>query len=100
MSPLLYNGFHDNKEDVKHNPFKSDMFSLGYCFIYAASLNLDIIFKIRDINNMFSLRKILMSEFGGRYNGKFIELILKMVDYNEDKRIDFIELDKILREEF
>ena len=100
MSPLLYNGFHDNKEDVKHNPFKSDMFSLGYCFIYAASLNLDIIFKIRDINNMFSLRKILMSEFGGRYNGKFIELILKMVDYNEDKRYDFIELDKILREEF
>ena len=100
MSPLLYNGFHDNKENVKHNPFKSDMFSLGYCFIYAASLNLDIIFKIRDINNMFSLRKILISEFGGRYNGKFIELILKMVDYNEDKRIDFIELDKILREEF
>ena len=100
MSPLLYNGFHGNKEDVKHNPFKSDMFSLGYCFIYAASLNLDIIFKIRDINNIFSLKRILMNEFGRRYNEKFIELILKMVDYNEDKRIDFIELDKILREEF
>ena len=100
MSPLLYNGYHDNKEDVKHNQFKSDMFSLGYCFIYAASLKLDIIFKIRDINNIFSLRKILIKEFGRRYSEKFIELILKMIDYNEEKRIDFIELDRILREEF
>ena len=100
MSPLLYNSLHENKEDVKHNQYKSDMFSLGYCFVYAASLNLDIIFKIRDINNTISLKKILMIEFNRRYSGKFVDLILKMIDFNEEKRIDFIELEKILREEF
>ena len=100
MSPLLYNGLHDNKEDVRHNPFKSDVFSLGYCFIYAASLNLNIIYKIRNVNSIISLKQILMKEFNGRYTEKFVDLILKMIAFNEDKRVDFIELERILREEF
>ena len=100
MSPLLYNSLHENKEDVKHNQFKSDMFSLGYCFVYAASLNLNIISKIRDVNNNIALRKILTKEFDGRYSVKLIDLILKMISFNEENRIDFIELEKILREDF
>ena len=100
MSPLLYNGLHENKEDVRHNPFKSDVFSLGYCFIYAASLNLNIIYKIRDVNNVITLKNILTKEFEGRYSEKFIDLILKMITFNEDKRIDFIDLERILREDF
>ena len=100
MSPLLYNGLHDNKDDVRHNPFKSDVFSLGYCFIYAASLNLNIIYQIRDVNSIIMLKQILMKDFNGRYSEKFIDLILKMIAFNEDKRADFIELEKILREEF
>ena len=100
MSPLLYKGLHQNQEDIKHNQFKSDVFSLGYCFIYAASLNLQIIHQIRDINSIISLKKMLLKEFDRRYSDKFLNLILKMIDYNEDKRIDFIDLEKILREEF
>jgi hypothetical protein len=100
MSPLLYNGLHENKEDVRHNPFKSDVFSLGYCFIYAASLNLNIIYKIRDVNSAITLKNILTKEFEGRYSEKFIDLILKMITFNEDKRIDFIDLERILREDF
>ena len=100
MSPLLYNGLHENKDDVRHNPFKSDVFSLGYCFIYAASLNLNIIYKIRDVNSIITLKQILIKEFNGRYSERFIELILKMISFNEDKRVDFIDLEKILREEF
>ena len=100
MSPLLYKGLHQNQEDIKHNQFKSDVFSLGYCFIYAASLNLQIIHQIRDINSIIYLKKMLLKEFDRRYSDKFLNLILKMIDYNEDKRIDFIDLEKILREEF
>ena len=100
MSPLLYNGLHENKDDVRHNPFKSDVFSLGYCFIYAASLNLNIIYKIRDINSNIILKKILMKEFDGRYSEKFVDLILKMITFNEDKRVDFTELENILKDEF
>jgi serine/threonine protein kinase len=85
---------------VRHNPFKSDVFSLGYCFIYAASLNLNIIYKIRDVNSAITLKNILTKEFEGRYSEKFIDLILKMITFNEDKRIDFIDLERILREDF
>ena len=100
MSPLLYKGLQEKKEDIKHNQFKSDMFSLGLCFIYAASLNLNIIVKIREVNNKISLKKILMNEFDRRYSEKFVDLILKMIDFNEDRRIDFIQLDKILSKDF
>ena len=100
MSPLLYNGLHQNKEDVRHNAYKSDVFSLGYCFIYAGTLNLNIIYKIRDISNNVVLKKILIKEFEGRYSEKFVDLILKMINFNEEKRVDFIELEKILNEEF
>ena len=35
MSPLLYKGYKYNQKKVVHNPFKSNIFSLGYCFLYA-----------------------------------------------------------------
>ena len=60
MSPLLYNGLHDNKEDVQHNPFKSDVFSLGYCFICASALDPEVINEIRQIKDQ---NKIKLKEF-------------------------------------
>ena len=41
-----------------------------------------------------------MNEFDRRYSEKFVDLIMKMIDFNEDKRIDFIQLDKILSKDF
>ena len=98
MSPLLYQGLQDEKDDVQHNPYKSDVFSLGYCFIYAAALNFDIIYEIRNEKNVGNLRKILCKHFGKRYSSKFIELILSMIEYDENKRMDFIQLEKILKD--
>ena len=37
MSPVLFKGFHAKMAQVKHNTFKSDVFSLGMCFLLAAS---------------------------------------------------------------
>ena len=38
MSPILYNGLKMEKEDVVHDLYKSDVFSLGYSMLYAVSL--------------------------------------------------------------
>ena len=100
MSPLLYTSFHEYKEDVKHNPYKSDVFSLGYCLIYASSLNFNIIYEIRNVSNTFLLKRILTRHLSTRYSTKFIDILLKMITFSEDDRMDFIELDKILREEY
>ena len=46
MSPALYNGLKNEKNDVSHNPFKSDVFSLGFCFLYAAGLNYNLLYQV------------------------------------------------------
>ena len=58
MSPVLYNGLKWNKKDVLHNVYKSDVFSLGYCLLYAASLNFKIINEIRETLENLSKRGV------------------------------------------
>ena len=99
MSPALFKALQENKDDIKHDIYKSDVFSLGYCFVYAAVLDFKIIDDIRNINSDFKVRKILQRVLFLRYSTEFIELIYKMICVNEDDRIDFIGLDKLLKEQ-
>ena len=96
MSPLLFKSLQEDKDDVIHDIFKSDVFSLGYCLIFAAALDFKVISEIRYINNDFKLRKILQRMFFIRYSNDFIEIILKMIAIKEEDRVDFIELKKLL----
>ena len=100
MSPILYHGLKDAKEDVVHNLYKSDVFSLGYSFLYAASLNHNIINEIRDLEDIDKIKNILLRMMKPRYSDTFIELILKMINLDEKTRIDFIGLDKLIKEKF
>ena len=96
MSPLLYAGNLESKYDIQHNPFKSDVFSLGYCFIYASCLDYEIINEIRKISDQNKLRQILKKHFPKIYTSRYIELLLKMIINDENQRVDFIGLQKIL----
>ena len=55
MSPILYDGLKLDKDNIIHNVYKSDVFSLGYCFVYSASLNFNV---IHDVRNLFDMKKI------------------------------------------
>ena len=98
MSPILYNGLKSSKEDVVHNLYKSDVFSLGYSFLYAVSLNHNIINEIRDLEDIEKIKNILYRMMKPRYSDNFIEIILQMINWDEKKRIDFIGLDKSIKE--
>ena len=100
MSPLLYNGLKEKVDDVKHDPYKSDVFSLGYCLIYAAAMNFNVIYDIRNLENKYLIKRVLKKYFNQRYSDNFIELILKMITFNEAERIDFIQLNEILKKDF
>ena len=100
MSPLLYSGLQQKLDDVKHDPYKSDVFSLGYCLIYAAAMNFNVIYDIRNLENKYMIKKVLKKYFNRRYSDKFIELILKMISFNESERVDFVQLEDILKKEF
>ena len=100
MSPLLYSGLQQKLDDVKHDPYKSDVFSLGYCLIYAAAMNFNVIYDIRNLENKYMIKKVLKKYFNRRYSDKFIELILTMITFNEADRVDFTQLEEILKKEF
>ena len=92
MSPALYDGLKHEKDDVSHNPFKSDVFSLGFCLLYAATLNFNLLYEIRDVKDMKIINIILHKHLKKNYSEKFINIIRKMLEIDENKRYDFPSL--------
>ena len=103
MSPnlffvLKYDG---NCLKVKHNLFKSDVFSLGYCFLYAMSLDIKLIKNIREESSMNDVI-LIINRYGldKRYSKIFMEIIYKMIQTDENKRYDFFELSNDIIKKF
>ena len=100
MSPALYNGLKHDMNDVSHNPFKSDVFSLGFCFLYAAALNFNLLYQVRDIFDNKNINMVLHQFLGKFYSEKFISLVASMLEMDESKRYDFIDINKYIENNF
>ena len=48
MSPVIFFALKNQFKKVKHNVYKSDVFSLSICILLAATLDYEILFRIRD----------------------------------------------------
>ena len=96
MSPKLYYALKRNEENVMHNPYKSDVFSLGMCFLFAASFNRQLLCYIREIKDMNLISQIVNKALNKRYSHKFINLIVKMLQLDEKLRFDFLELEEYI----
>ena len=97
MSPILFKGLHANLIQVKHNTYKSDVFSLGMCLFYACSLTYSGVDSIREINDMEKIKEILFQYLGNKYSPKLILFILSMLEVDENKRFHFIQLEEKLK---
>ena len=100
MSPALYNGLKFNKDDVAHDPFKSDLFSLGFCLVYAATMNFNLLYELRNINDDVKMRSRIKQELKDNYSEKFIEIITKMIELDEKNRYDFKELSEEIKKNY
>jgi len=101
MSPILFTTLRNtNKNNVNHNIYKSDVFSLGYCILYAATLSFKILYDLRHVNNQKYVINIIKNYLSKKYSSNFIDCVSKMVDVKEESRYDFIELNKELKENF
>ena len=96
MSPLLFYGLRSRKikKYIKHNPYKSDVFSLGLCALFAGTLCFESLYDVRELKNNISIKIIIEKYLKKRYSYKIINIISNMLDINETTRDDFIELKK------
>ena len=93
MSPALYWGRFHGKKNLVHNTFKSDIFSLGYCLLYAMTLNINILEKIRKLNNNSDIIDVIYNSVNHNvYSYKFLDIIYKMINLDEQQRYDFESL--------
>jgi len=93
LSPIAFKGLHNGLQTIKHNTFKSDVFSLGMCFLYAATLIYGALNSIREVYDMNAIKKIVNKFLGKRYSQNLINLILSMLQVDERKRPDFLQLE-------
>ena len=98
MSPILYTALKTGpNQGANHNVFKSDVFSLGMCFLFASCLDYKCLYEVRKANNnTMKLKKIIEQCINGRYSDKFKDILTKMLEINEKERPDFIELSSIV----
>jgi serine/threonine protein kinase len=102
MSPVLFYGLRSRKikRYIKHNPYKSDVFSLGLCLLFAATLCFESLYDVRELKSNVSIKIIIEKYLKNRYSYKIINIISDMLDINETTRADFIELKKRIDESF
>ena len=95
MSPILFYALRSRKvmKYVKHNPFKSDVFSFGLCSLFAATLTFDSIYDIRELKDNFVIKNIITKYLKKYYSNKVIDIIGLMLTFNENDRKDFIGME-------
>ncbi len=97
MSPILFFGLHQNgepAEKISHNTYKSDVYSLGMCALFAATLCFDCACAIREMKSMIKVERIVNSYLSNRYSHNFISFILEMLEIEENRRPDFLQLEQ------
>ena len=96
MSPILFYALRGRKKIryVKHNPYKSDVFSLGLCSLFAATLGVKCLYDIRELKSNISVYVVVEKYLRFIYSDNVINIISKMLDICENTRCDFIQLEK------
>ena len=96
MSPILFFGLNQKLLQIIHNTFKSDVFSLGMCILFAATLGCECLYEIREMNDMNNIRKILNKYLRKNYSENFIKILICMLEVKEKQRPDFIQMEKVI----
>ena len=96
MSPILFDALNNHRQDVIHNSYKSDVFSLAMCLFLAATLSFDSLYEIREENNMENIKKILEKYLIPHYSNYLVNILYQMLQVDEEMRPNFIELEKII----
>jgi Zn finger protein HypA/HybF involved in hydrogenase expression len=96
MSPILFDALNSHKRDIIHNTYKSDVFSLGMCIFFAATLTFQSLYDIREIKNMEIIENVVGNYLYPHYSEDIVDILFKMLQIEEKKRPDFIQLERMI----
>ena len=99
MSPILFNAVRKqrlNNNTIIHNIYKSDVFSLGFCFLYAMTLDIKCLYDIREETDQNKMEKEIRRFIGKKYGEDIINIIIIMLKLEENERLDFIDLNNLM----
>ena len=97
MSPILYNKLKNKERKVEHDPYKSDVYSLGICFLYASELNFNTVKSIRGLKYQGLVDILVKKMMKKKYSETFVDIILNMIRIDEKERIDLYELNELIK---
>ncbi|CAK75462.1 unnamed protein product (macronuclear) [Paramecium tetraurelia] len=92
LSPQLMQSLNDEVQP-QHNPYKSDVYSLGMTMLYLSTLN-----NCNDCYDIHKLRVIVqqvqrrLQQMETSFSSQYVFLLKRMLLLNEDQRPDFIQL--------
>ena len=97
MSPILYRALKtEPNKGVNHNVFKSDVFSLGMCFLFASCLDYKCLYDMRKVKNMIDVKNLVNKYMDNKYSHNFVDILTSMLNLYEKDRPDFIELSNMV----
>ena len=102
FSPLLFSAYLDiikgknSSGDVRHNPIKSDVFSLGLSFLHMATLTRPAELNNLEIGEDILQQKIERAISRISYSDSIKNILRGMLQVKESKRFDFIRLSDFL----
>ena len=101
MSHILYKAFKQGEKTVRHNAYKSDVYSLGMCFVYAITGNYDTLTIVREHEDEEN-REMLMTyvDDSKGISNALIDVVCDMIINDEESRKDFIELETFIKEKY
>ena len=100
MSPIMFKGFHSKLGQVKHNTYKSDVFSLGMCFLLAAALSFNPLNTIRELYDVNAIYNVIYYYLGNRYSQNVLKILISMLQVEENERPDFIKLESLFPRQY
>ena len=95
MSPILYQSMLNHSFNCYHDPFKSDVYSLGISFLFIATLDFNILMNFRNID-AFSKNSFIMNCLSNRYSQRFINILSSMLKEDENQRPYFNQLKQMI----
>lgn len=106
FSPLLFQAYVDTIKgrntsgDVRHNPVKSDVYSLGLSFLHMALLSKPLELNNLDIGAEALQRDVDTTIIRLKYGKKVKQILSSMLQVQESRRYDFKQLRNLLTELF